>query len=189
MRAGIFLFFGRFTYPFRPIVSPYPFPLFILCYFFDQSHRFITYTTQASQPAGRQQHDGHKGAKPGGAAEGSRQRLLRRLPRTRYALPFLLTVLSLCSYADLHSKGPRWASWNIGVFLCVRCAGVHRGLGAHISKIKSVNLDAWTPEQLMSIAEKGNEKANAFYLAKAPPGAGPANLTDSYADHICFCVY
>ena len=75
------------------------------------------------------------------------------------------------------------------MFLCVRCAGVHRGLGAHISKIKSVNLDAWTPEQLMSIAEKGNEKANAFYLAKAPPGAGPANLTDSYADHICFCVY
>ncbi|KAJ8984194.1 hypothetical protein NQ317_011103 [Molorchus minor] len=46
---------------------------------------------------------------------------------------------------DCDSKGPRWASWNIGVFLCIRCAGIHRNLGVHISKVKSVNLDSWTP--------------------------------------------
>jgi len=44
--------------------------------------------------------------------------------------------------------GPRWASWNLGVFLCIRCAGIHRNLGVHVSKVKSVNLDSWTPEQL-----------------------------------------
>jgi len=44
--------------------------------------------------------------------------------------------------------GPRWASWNLGVFLCIRCAGIHRNLGVHVSKVKSVNLDAWTAEQL-----------------------------------------
>lgn len=44
--------------------------------------------------------------------------------------------------------GPRWASWNIGVFLCIRCAGIHRNLGVHISKVKSINLDSWTPEQI-----------------------------------------
>lgn len=27
---------------------------------------------------------------------------------------------------DCDSKGPRWASWNLGVFLCIRCAGIHR---------------------------------------------------------------
>ena len=43
--------------------------------------------------------------------------------------------------------GPRWASWNLGVFLCIRCAGIHRNLGVHISKVKSVNLDTWKPEQ------------------------------------------
>ena len=43
---------------------------------------------------------------------------------------------------------PRWASWNIGVFICIRCAGFHRNLGVHISKVKSVNLDSWTAEQL-----------------------------------------
>jgi len=44
--------------------------------------------------------------------------------------------------------GPRWASWNLGVFLCIRCAGIHRNLGVHVSRVKSVNLDSWTPEQI-----------------------------------------
>lgn len=45
--------------------------------------------------------------------------------------------------------GPRWASWNLGIFLCIRCAGIHRNLGVHISKVRSVNLDTWTPEQVV----------------------------------------
>ena len=44
--------------------------------------------------------------------------------------------------------GPRWASWNLGVFICIRCAGIHRNLGVHISRVKSVNLDSWTGEQI-----------------------------------------
>lgn len=50
--------------------------------------------------------------------------------------------------ADCEAKGPRWASWNMGVFVCIRCAGIHRKLGVHISKVKSINLDSWTPEQV-----------------------------------------
>ncbi len=49
---------------------------------------------------------------------------------------------------DCDAKGPRWASWNLGIFLCIRCAGIHRNLGVHISKVKSVNLDQWTAEQI-----------------------------------------
>ena len=49
---------------------------------------------------------------------------------------------------DCDSKGPRWASWNLGIFLCIRCAGIHRNLGVHISRVKSVNLDSWTPHQV-----------------------------------------
>ncbi|CAH0390807.1 unnamed protein product [Bemisia tabaci] len=52
---------------------------------------------------------------------------------------------------DCDAKGPRWASWNIGIFLCIRCAGIHRNLGVHISKVKSVNLDSWTPEQVVDL--------------------------------------
>ncbi|XP_066259487.1 stromal membrane-associated protein 1 [Euwallacea similis] len=69
---------------------------------------------------------------------------------------------------DCDSKGPRWASWNIGVFLCIRCAGIHRNLGVHISKVKSVNLDSWTPEQVVSLQNMGNSRARAVYEANLP---------------------
>ncbi|XP_037058803.1 stromal membrane-associated protein 2 isoform X3 [Peromyscus leucopus] len=70
--------------------------------------------------------------------------------------------------ADCQSKGPRWASWNIGVFICIRCAGIHRNLGVHISRVKSVNLDQWTQEQIQCMQEMGNGKANRLYEAYLP---------------------
>ncbi|KAI9137256.1 hypothetical protein BKA69DRAFT_937576 [Paraphysoderma sedebokerense] len=68
---------------------------------------------------------------------------------------------SLC--ADCGAKGPRWASYNLGVFLCIRCGGLHRKLGTHISRVKSITLDSWTPEQMESMTSQGNAKANAKY--------------------------
>lgn len=62
-----------------------------------------------------------------------------KIKRRRKALDELKRAICL---------GPRWASWNIGVFICIRCAGFHRNLGVHISKVKSVNLDSWTGEQI-----------------------------------------
>ncbi|XP_058952709.2 stromal membrane-associated protein 1 isoform X3 [Pocillopora verrucosa] len=70
--------------------------------------------------------------------------------------------------ADCGAKGPRWASWNLGVFLCIRCAGIHRNLGVHISRVKSVNLDSWTPEQMDSIQQWGNKRAAEFWECYLP---------------------
>ncbi|XP_058476083.1 stromal membrane-associated protein 2 [Solea solea] len=70
--------------------------------------------------------------------------------------------------ADCESKGPRWASWNLGIFICIRCAGIHRNLGVHISKVKSVNLDEWTQEQVQCVQEMGNAKAKRLYEAFLP---------------------
>jgi len=69
---------------------------------------------------------------------------------------------------DCDSKGPRWASWNLGIFLCIRCAGIHRNLGVHISKVKSVNLDSWTPQQVSSMQQMGNSRARSVYEANLP---------------------
>jgi len=69
---------------------------------------------------------------------------------------------------DCDSKGPRWASWNLGIFLCIRCAGIHRNLGVHISKVRSVNLDSWTPEQVVNLQQMGNSRARAVYEANLP---------------------
>ncbi|XP_071481613.1 stromal membrane-associated protein 1-like isoform X1 [Diadema antillarum] len=69
---------------------------------------------------------------------------------------------------DCDAKGPRWASWNLGIFLCIRCAGIHRNLGVHISKVKSVNLDSWTEEQIQSMESVGNTLARKYYEANLP---------------------
>ncbi|OWR44521.1 Stromal membrane-associated protein 1 [Danaus plexippus plexippus] len=69
---------------------------------------------------------------------------------------------------DCDAKGPRWASWNLGIFLCIRCAGIHRNLGVHISKVKSVNLDSWTTEQVVYLQQMGNSRARAVYEANLP---------------------
>ncbi|KAF7315285.1 hypothetical protein MIND_00042900 [Mycena indigotica] len=68
--------------------------------------------------------------------------------------------------ADCKHNDPRWAPWNLGVFLCIRCSGIHRGMGTHISKVKSVDLDTWTPEQMESIQKWGNKRANLYWELK-----------------------
>lgn len=70
--------------------------------------------------------------------------------------------------ADCQAKTPRWAAWNLGVFICIRCAGIHRNLGVHISKVRSVNLDSWTPEQVQTMRVMGNEKARQVYEHDLP---------------------
>ncbi|XP_029030929.1 stromal membrane-associated protein 1 isoform X3 [Betta splendens] len=70
--------------------------------------------------------------------------------------------------ADCEAKGPRWASWNLGVFMCIRCAGIHRNLGVHISRVKSVNLDQWTSEQIQSMVDMGNSRARQLYETHLP---------------------
>lgn len=72
------------------------------------------------------------------------------------------------------NKHPRWASWNLGIFVCIRCSGIHRGMGTHISRVKSVDLDAWTDEQLQSVLKWGNTKANKYWEAKLAPGHVPS---------------
>jgi hypothetical protein len=36
----------------------------------------------------------------------------------------------------------------VGIFLCMRCAALHRKLGTHISKVKSLSMDKWDSAQV-----------------------------------------
>ncbi|BES96235.1 centaurin beta [Nesidiocoris tenuis] len=66
---------------------------------------------------------------------------------------------------DCKSPDPRWASINLGITLCIDCSGVHRSLGVHHSKVRSLTLDAWEPEILKVMAELGNQVVNTVYEA------------------------
>ena len=65
-------------------------------------------------------------------------------------------------------RDPRWASVNLGCFLCLRCSGIHRNLGGQNSKIKSVGLDQWTSKEMITMANMGNAKTNAIWEATLP---------------------
>ncbi|XP_051786360.1 arf-GAP with coiled-coil, ANK repeat and PH domain-containing protein 3-like [Erpetoichthys calabaricus] len=65
-----------------------------------------------------------------------------------------------CGQAD-----PRWASINLGILLCIECSGIHRSLGVHCSKVRSLTLDSWEPELLKLMCELGNITVNHIYEA------------------------
>ncbi|KAK2810747.1 hypothetical protein FQN50_002790 [Emmonsiellopsis sp. PD_5] len=64
---------------------------------------------------------------------------------------------------DCQARNPGWASWNLGVFLCMRCAALHRKLGTHISKVKSLSMDSWSSDQVDNMKRSGNVVVNKIY--------------------------
>ncbi|XP_036601256.1 arf-GAP with coiled-coil, ANK repeat and PH domain-containing protein 3 isoform X2 [Trichosurus vulpecula] len=67
---------------------------------------------------------------------------------------------------DCGQPDPRWASINLGILLCIECSGIHRSLGVHCSKVRSLTLDSWEPELLKLMCELGNSTVNQIYEAQ-----------------------
>ncbi|KAM6362246.1 arf-GAP with Rho-GAP domain, ANK repeat and PH domain-containing protein 2 [Alca torda] len=75
------------------------------------------------------------------------------------------------SCADCKAPSPDWASINLCVVICKKCAGQHRSLGPRDSKVRSLKMDAsiWSNELIELFIIIGNKRANSFWAGNLPP--------------------
>ncbi|KAJ9676513.1 hypothetical protein PVL29_021839 [Vitis rotundifolia] len=86
----------------------------------------------------------------------------------------LRRVLGNDKCADCGAPEPDWASLNLGVLICIECSGIHRNLGVHISKVRSLVLDVkvWEPSVLTLFLALGNNYANSIWEDLLNPSTG-----------------
>lgn len=87
-----------------------------------------------------------------------------------------------------------WVSINLGIILCIECSGIHRSLGTHISKVRSLTLDikSFTIDIVEVLLLIGNRVSNMVWEAKLDPALKPVSqatreqrlkfITAKYAD-------
>uniref|UniRef100_A0A674DWB5 Arf-GAP with GTPase, ANK repeat and PH domain-containing protein 1 n=1 Tax=Salmo trutta TaxID=8032 RepID=A0A674DWB5_SALTR len=68
---------------------------------------------------------------------------------------------------DCEAQNPDWASLNLGALICIECSGIHRNLGTHLSRVRSLDLDEWPLELLKVMTSIGNELANDVWEGNA----------------------
>lgn len=66
------------------------------------------------------------------------------------------------------SSKVEWVSINLAIILCIECSGIHRSLGTHISKVRSLTLDikSFTVDIVELLLLVGNRVSNMVWEAK-----------------------
>ncbi|XP_036885431.1 arf-GAP with GTPase, ANK repeat and PH domain-containing protein 3 isoform X2 [Sturnira hondurensis] len=82
---------------------------------------------------------------------------------TALAVQAVRTVRGNSFCIDCDAPNPDWASLNLGALMCIECSGTHRHLGAHLSRVRSLDLDDWPPELLAVMTAMGNALANSVW--------------------------
>lgn len=79
---------------------------------------------------------------------------------------------------DSGVAAPTWASISHGIFLGIGAAGIHRSLGVRVSRVQSVEMDAWKPLHLKMMELGGNRRFREFLREHGIPEDMP--IRDTY---------
>lgn len=72
-----------------------------------------------------------------------------------------------------------WVSINLGIIICIECSGIHRSLGTHITKVRSLTLDvnSFTPDIIDILLKVGNRVSNMIWEARLDPSVKPGPMS------------
>ncbi|KAL9847931.1 arf-GAP with GTPase, ANK repeat and PH domain-containing protein 1 isoform 7-T7 [Geothlypis trichas] len=79
------------------------------------------------------------------------------------ALQSVRNIRGNAQCVDCEAQNPDWASLNLGALICIECSGIHRNLGTHLSRVRSLDLDDWPIELIKVMSAIGNELANSVW--------------------------
>ncbi|CAD1475629.1 unnamed protein product, partial [Heterotrigona itama] len=97
----------------------------------------------------------------------------------RYGDNHLDSTLMGIKCFECGTHNPQWVSVTYGIWICLECSGKHRGLGVHLSFVRSISMDKWKDLELEKMRVGGNKNAREFFELQ-PDWDDSMSITQKY---------